>query len=307
MSCILKRHGALFRLFADDTQFYLTFTNIEDTAEKIGAIMKDIKEWMEIKQLKLNENKTECLIVGKKGDLRRLEGILNLNIDGNVVEIKKSVKDLGIILDSNLSMKEQIDKVLKVSGYHLRNIAFVKKYVDEASLKKLIYNHVISKLDYCNSLYYGLPNYQLRRLQYIINRAARLIKGRAQRDRITPVLMELHWLPIVARIIFKICVMVFQAIKNGKPNYIRRLLVDYQPGTSVLLRSADEPFRLDEPRCNLQMGFRAFKTSAPRLFNRLPREIKETDNVEIFKKNLKTYLFSDCYSQVGTINEFYKV
>ena len=142
--------------------------------------MKDIKDWMRQKQLKLNEDKTECLIVGKKGDLRRLEDIGSLNIDGNDISVTKSVKDLGVMLDKNLSMKEQIDKVVKMAGFHLRNIAFVKKYIDESSLKKLIHNHVISRLDYCNSLYYGLPNYQLRKLQYIMNRSARLIKGRTR-------------------------------------------------------------------------------------------------------------------------------
>ena len=307
LSYILKKHGIRFKLFADDTQFYLTFINIDDTVTKIKDVMRDIKKWMTMKQLKLNEDKTECLIVGKSSDLRRLEEIHSLNIEGNEIEVKKSVKDLGVMLDSTLSMKEQIDKVVRVAGYHLRNIAFVKKYIDESSLRKLIHNHVISRLDYCNSLYYGLPNFQLRRLQYIMNRAARLIKGTTRRERITPVLIQLHWLPIKARIVFKICVMVYQTIKHGNPGYIRQLLNEHRPGTTVLLRSSDDPFMLEEPRCNLQMGFRAFKTSAPRIFNRLPRKIKECNNVETFKRKLKTFLFSDCYTQEMTINDFYRV
>ena len=60
--------------------------------------------------------------------------------------------------------------------------------------------------------------------------------------------------------------MVYQAIRNGKPDYLKELLTDYQPRTIVTLRRSDDPFMLDEPRCNLQMGFRAFKTSAPRLY-----------------------------------------
>ena len=192
LSHILKRHGVFFKLFADDTQFYLTFNNVDDTAQKLRDIMRDIKEWMEMKQLKLNEDKTECMIVRKKGDLRRWENLQSLNIDGNDIGITKTVKNLGVILDSNLSMKEQINKVVRLAGYHLRNIAFIRKYVDESSMRKLIHNHVISRLDYCNSLYYGLPNYQLKKLQYIMNWAPRLIKGVARRDRITPVLIELH-------------------------------------------------------------------------------------------------------------------
>ena len=97
----------------------------------------------------------------------------------------------------------------------MRNIAFVRKYLDEKTTKMLIHNHVINKLDYCNSLYYGLPNYLLRKLQLIMNRAARLVKGVHIRKSITPALVELHWLPIKARIVHKICVMTYQALNCG--------------------------------------------------------------------------------------------
>ncbi len=113
---------------------------------------------MESKQLKLNQDKTECLIVGKNKDIRRIN-IPTLCIDGNSLETCEKVKDLGMLLDCNLSMKEQIQQVVKTTRYHLRNIGFVRKYLDETTTKMLIHNYIISKLDYCNSLYYGLPNY----------------------------------------------------------------------------------------------------------------------------------------------------
>lgn len=69
------------------------------------------------------------------------------------------VKDLGVLMDENISICSQISKVVKVSGYHLRNIAFVRKYLDEDIVKMLLHNYVISRLDYGSSLYYGLPNY----------------------------------------------------------------------------------------------------------------------------------------------------
>ncbi len=89
----------------------------------------------------------------------------------------ETVRDLGIMLDCNLSMKEQIQPVVRTTRYHLRNIGFVRKYLDETTTKMLVHNYVIGKLDYCNSLYYGLPKYLLKELQLVMNRAARLIKG----------------------------------------------------------------------------------------------------------------------------------
>ena len=203
---------------------------------------------MNRKQLKLNEAKTECLLVGKKRDLRQLGDILNLNIGNSTINLSKSVKDLGVILDCNLSFNDQINKVIRTAGYHLRNISYIRKYLDESTIKMLIHNYVISSLDYCNSIHYGLPNYQLKKLQRIMNRSARLICGISPYERITPVLIKLHWLPIKARINFKICLLVFQAIKYGKPRYIREMLRDFRPETTVTLRHSDDQYRLEEPR-----------------------------------------------------------
>ncbi|XP_076061404.1 uncharacterized protein LOC143037170 [Oratosquilla oratoria] len=183
--------------------------------------------------------------------LRRL-GTRSLRILDSTLDGRSAVKDLGVLLDENLSFEAQINKVVKVAGYHLRNIGFVRKYLDEDTVKMLLHNYVISRLDYCNSLYFGLPKYRLRKLQYVMNRAVRLLRGLAPRERVTPVLMELHWLPIKARIVFKICLLTFRALKYGKPEYLRSLLNDFQVDTTMGLRHSDEQYRLNEPRSNLR-------------------------------------------------------
>ena len=156
---LMENHGVRFQLFADDTQFYLSLGNVEDTERKINNVMIDIKRWMNSKQLKLNDSKTKCLIVGKKHDLRRLD-IANLKVLENEFEVTSPIKNLGIVFDCSLSFNEQINRVVKTVGYHLRNIAFLKKYLDDKTVKMLIHNYVISRLDYCNVLYYALPNYK---------------------------------------------------------------------------------------------------------------------------------------------------
>ena len=70
--------------------------------------------------------------------------------------------------------------------------------MSDDSMKKLVHNYIITRLDYHNSLYHELPAYQLKKLQLVFNRAARLIVGISPRERITPVLIDLHWLPIKA-------------------------------------------------------------------------------------------------------------
>ena len=147
-------------MFADDTQFYMALDDTDNVEGKIKLILDDVGKQMESKHLKLNQDKTKSLIVGKNKDTRRLN-MPTLCIGDNSVEGCEEVKDLGIILDCNLSMKDQI-RVVRTTRYHLRNTGFVRKYLDEMTTKMLIHNYTISKLDYCNSLYYGLPNYLLK-------------------------------------------------------------------------------------------------------------------------------------------------
>ena len=140
-----------------------------------------------------------------------------------------------------------------------------------------------------------------------MNRAARLIVGLPRRERITPVLIELHWLPIKARIIYKIGVLTYVALTSGKPTYLCDKLHRFEtPG--VLVRHSYETLRLSEPRASRHVGTRAFAHCAPRLFNSLPEELRQLNNLNKFKRKLKTYLFEQCYDvQQQIINDNFKL
>ena len=146
----------------------------------------------------------------------------------------------------------------------------------------------------------------MKKLQNVQNRAARLIKKK--RERITPALIELHWLPMKARIIYKICLLTYKALKFGVPKYLNEYLVPFRFETSVAVRHANDRHRPFEPRTIRISGERSFQYSAPRLYNKLPMVIKDSENINQFKKRLKTYLFGESYDMnQKTINEQYKV
>ena len=309
LSNILKKYNVYFKLYADDTQFYFSLTTTQDTTDKVSRIMFEVKNWMQKKKLKLNDDKTECMLFGVKTSLTNYQQLRNIRIGEADIETVSVVRNLGVMIDCNLTMKDQILNTVKTCNYHLRNIAFIRKYLSEDSAKILVINHVISRLDYCNSLYNGLPNALLKKLQNVQNRAARLIKGLKIRDRITPALIDLHWLPVKARIEFKICLLTYKALKYGEPKYLRDCLVPNVEATSanVTTRHASDPHRLFEIGVNRMVGDRTFRYAAPRLFNRLPLDIKDSQNVLVFKKMLKTHLFARCYDCVSkTIESSYK-
>ena len=205
-------------------------------------------------------------------------------------------------------MEDHINYTVKTCNYHLRNIAFIRKYLEINVLKTLVSNHILSRLDYCNILYYAIPKTLQRKLQRVQNSAARLITRVKQRERITPALIELHWLPIKARIEFKILTLTYKALNNNEPKYLRNMLEISEQRTNVTTRQGNEVNRLHEPRTNCNHGERAFSYYAPRLFNKLPLEIRSLLNIVQFKKELKTHLFKRCYDmEDNTIKKHYKL
>ena len=135
------------------------------------------------KRLKLNNDKTECMLFGTANTLKNYEQFQHIMIGTSKIKIVPVVRNLGVYIDSNLTKKKQISNTVKGCNHHLRNIAFIRKYLNKDALKMLIHNHVISRLDYCNSIYYKLPNILLKKLQNIQNRAARLIKKIPLREK----------------------------------------------------------------------------------------------------------------------------
>ena len=170
--------------------------------------------------------------------------------------------------------------------YHLRNIAQISRHISFRNCKTLIH---ASKIGHYNMLLSGLKYDQARKLQYVQNSAARLLTGTRKHEHITPVLRDLHWLPVHERIRFKILLMTFKCLNQLAPSYLSDLLIHYR--LSRTLRSSDKEL-LVQTRCHLKTyGERAFSFIAPKLWNTLPLSIKRCNSAESFKSTLKTYLF----------------
>ncbi|KAK0143129.1 Dysbindin [Merluccius polli] len=156
--------------------------------------------------------------------------------------------------------------------------AKTKAYLPQSDLERVIHAFITSQLDYCNALYTGIDQSQLRHLQLVQNSAARLLTCTKKREHITPVLASLHWLPIRYRIDFKLLLTVYKSLHGLAPTYLSDLLHHHSP--SRALRSADQ-LRLEEPRSRLKTrGDRAFAVAAPRLWNCLPLHIRGEDEDE---------------------------
>ena len=293
---IFRRHDVLFHLYADDTQIYCTFetstvSDIQHAKFKLEECVRDIDLWMLENNLKLNDDKTEILVFHAKH--RPAPSLDFLQVANASVAPSDSAKNIGTIFDTTVSLDKQIAQVCKSAFFSLRNIASIRKFLSYDATKTLVHAFVTAKLDNCNSLFYGLPKHLLQRLQYVLNSAARLITLSRKSEHVTPLLIELHWLPIEKRVEFKILLYTYKAVNGLAPHYLEELLHPYIPRRS--LRSADKCLLTSTSHNLKSYGFRAFSVCAPRLWNAIPIHIRQSGTIAIFKKQLKTFLFKDAF------------
>ena len=186
-------------------------------------------------------------------------------------------------------MHAQIGDVCRVCFLFLRRIASIRSYLTETSTARLVSAFISSRLDYCNSVLAGLPSEQLNRLQRVQNCAARLVLRKGKRDHVTPLLFQLHWLPIRYRIQYKLAVLAYRFFDESLPPYLSSVLTAYQP--SRCLRSSCEKL-LKIPKFSLKtVGERSFAYTAPVVWNALPSPVRDTPSLSDFKTALKTHLF----------------
>ena len=185
-----------------------------------------------------------------------------------------------------------ISSITKTSFWHLRVIWGIRRYLDNDSLLTLVDAFITSKLDYCNSLLTGLPKYLVKRLQIVQNAAPRSVSGSKKYEHISPVLHQLHWLPVEKRIIFKI-LLVYKCLQHNAPTYLCDLIVRYKPTRA--LRSGSKHVLIIPRSRTKGYGDWAFSVRGSTLWNGLPDDLKNQETLEDFKRKLKTYLFDHVF------------
>ena len=172
-----------------------------------------------------------------------------------------------------------------------RCIASIRPYLSQSTAARLVAAMVISCLDYCNSVFIGLPADQIARLQRVQNNAARLVLEKRRRDRVTPLLKELHWLPVKFHCQYKIATLAYRHFEGSLPPYFCSSLCTYE--LSRCLWSNEKLLKI--PKQNLKSsGQRSFSFMAPSLWNSLPATLRNVPTLSQFKSQLKT-LFAQAF------------
>ncbi|KAF7252094.1 RutC family protein in vnfA 5'region [Varanus komodoensis] len=239
---VIRRCGLRNHQYTDDTQLYLSFsTNPGEAMAVLNWCLAKVMGWMSANKLKLNSDKMEVLLVGGSGFR---EGELNLVLNGVALPLRDEVHSLGVLLDPELSLEAQMTAVARSAFFQLRLIHQLRPYLENDCLVTVTHTLVTSRLDFCNALYVGLPLKIVWIFQLVQNRAARLLMGTGRYGHMTPVLRQLHWLPIEVRAQCKVLVMTYKALNSLGPGYLKERLRPYMPTRP--LRSVGEAL-LREP------------------------------------------------------------
>ena len=192
-------------------------------------------------------------------------------------------------------MNQHVTKVCQIAYLEIRRISSVRKYLTDDATKTLVTSCVLSRLDYCNSLLMGADKKVIQPLQRVQNSAARLIFRAPFRQPTTPLLYQLHWLPVSERIKYKIGCICFHVVNGTSPSYIADILPLKQ--TLPSLRSASDTRLLEAGAYQRKrQGYRALSFYGPFFWNELPHAIRHCQTISSFKSNLKTYLFNKFFN-----------
>ena len=279
--------------YADDHALKISFNPAEQTEEhnainQLELCAQNIKEWMDKNRLKMNSSKTEYILFGSAYHLGQCT-TNGLNVNGESVTLSNEIKYLGVHLDNKLTLKHQISLKCRTAMWNIQRVKLIRDVLTQSACETLLLGLVISHLDYANSLYIGLPDCDIQKLQRVQNIAAKLVLRSSDNSR--DCLKKLHWLPVKLRIKHKVLTMVYKSLHGESPSYLKDLINRHQIRRQGL-RSEDVYDKLEVPFARRKtFASRAYSVAAPAWWNEIPNYVKQAGNVETFKKRLKTVLF----------------
>ena len=237
---------------------------------------------MQSNRLQLNTAKTEVLwCATSRRRYQRLQ--IGLRVGTDNVPSASSVRDLGIYVDSDVSMRTHVSKTVSSCYAVLRQLRSIRRSVLPAVLQSLDASLVLSRLNYGNATLYCLPGNQIDRLHSVMNAAARLVFSARKYEHVTPLLRDLHWLLVSDRIEFKLSMLVFRCLHGTAPAYLSDELHRVaDSGTRRRLRSTSSPALVVPTTRRTTIGDRSCPVAGARVWNALPSFVTDSSTISTF-------------------------
>ena len=238
LSAIIDSHSIIHHSFADDIQLQMSALpdRISELLHSIQSCIGDVKAWATANMLKLNDNKTELMLVTSKRT-KHLHNLPTLFTIGNCkIPFKQSVRHLGFTFDCHLTMNAHVSNIARTCYFELRRLASIRRFLTSTATATLVSTFALSRIDYCNSLLFGSTHDVTSHMQRIQNYAARVILRLPKSSSITTNLKSLHWLPVKVSS-YKIASLCYHCHSSTVPSYVA-VMLHIKPSHTRITRSS---------------------------------------------------------------------
>ena len=277
------------KVFVDDNKLYTSFPvqQCELAVTKVNEDLRKIRDWCFDNRLLLNVSKTKLILFGNRQMIAKIPDF-RLTLFGKELIPVPLAKDLGLLFDSNLSFGPHVVKMTSSCMSSLGQINRAKYALDRDLLTIVIQSLVFSKMYYCSIVWSNTTASNICKLQAVQNFAARIITNSREFDHVTPLRCELHWLPVKLHLFYRDAILTFKCMNGMAPDYLSKQFVHRGSISGRCTRNSQS---LNIPPYKSATGQRTFYYRAVSLWNDLPANIKTSTTLNVFKTNLRRYLF----------------
>lgn len=286
-SCIMSCNS---HSYADDTQLYISFYP-DEVAQAMAAVNYDLNNVLSFCTshcIKINPVKSVSILFGSKGARSQSKGLIDISLDGVGIEVKDSLKNLGMFLDCDLRFSQHISKCLQKAYSSLRLI-YTNRTVLSPRIKAILCDSlVLSNFNHCDVVYNScITSADKNRIQKMQNSCLRLIFGIRKYDRISHTLRDTKWLDMQNRRYLHSACLFHNIITTQTPPYLYNRIVFRTDVHTLNLRFKGA---LTPPLHHLDLFKRSYSYCISNIYNNVPENLK-TLNISTFRKHLKEFLF----------------
>ena len=272
------------RLFADDTNLTFTSCSLPVLQNKMSNDLNEIAAWLNVNKLTLNLLKTDFMLIGSRQRIAALDGNIELSLSNTDVRQVESTKCLGVNIDKNLTWEGHLQSVKQKVSSNLRILKKVKPFLNSENIDTLYRSIIEPYFSYCCLVWDSIGDTLSNSLQRLQNRAARIVTGAAYSKPSGEVFEELGWTQLNSMRQFHKAIMMFKIVNGLAPPYLTEMFTSNNALNNYGLRSSN--YDLELPKCRTNYYKNSFAFSGVKVWNALPRNLKEERSLEKFKRGL---------------------
>jgi Reverse transcriptase (RNA-dependent DNA polymerase)/Endonuclease-reverse transcriptase len=291
--CKILRNRCKYHIYADDTQLYINckLSELNEAIQIMNFILEDVAKWSASHGLILNPSKTQAMLIATPNTHKQInhENLIKLTLNGTDITYFDTIKNLEITFDKHLNWDKQISSVSQKVYGTLNNLNKFRAMTPESIRLKLIKTLVLPHLDYCCFAYCNINKEQEKRLQGLLNAAIYYVYDVPFAARLSPYFLKAGVLKVQERHELELLLMTHKIVNKNCPPYLHDLISFVSGASSRSTRAHKLKLRI--PLVGVDAPEGSFTVKSCRLWNRLSEKCCATQNINLFKSELKSLLF----------------